>query len=515
MIELSAADIAAATGGTLTASVTPDTLVDSATTDSREVTAGALFIAKPGEQADGHDFIPAARAAGARLVLAERETTDPEGSVDPAVIVPDVVAAMGDLAAEIVRRIRAHSETTVIGITGSAGKTTTKDLLAALLATQGPTVAPIGSYNGEVGVPLTVFGASLDTRYLVVEMGADHVGNIEYLCRMVQPDIGVVLMVGTAHAGSFGGVENIARTKGELVEALAPTGVAVLNRDDSRVRQMAERTEASVAWFATDPGAFASVDQAVQDGTAAFAALAQDLTTTELGAPDFTLRLGEGTAATGHPVVSGLIGVHHASNVLAAAAAAHAAGIPAEQIASTLQGLGPTSRHRMERTDRADGVTVINDAYNANPESMRAALQTLAILGRSTGRRTYAVLGEMLELGERRIQEHTLIGETVVRLNIDQLLVVGDGARPLFVGAVNEGSWGSEAEHVSDLDAAETLLAERLQPGDIVLVKSSNGVGLRWLGDRLAAAGDTHATDASPAGDPHADRSGSEKEQSR
>lgn len=514
MIELSAAAIAAATGGTLTASVDPHLAVDSATTDSREVAAGALFIAKPGEQADGRDFIPVARAAGARLILAERETVDESGAPDPAVIVPDVVLAMGALAAEIVRRIRDHSPTTVIGITGSAGKTTTKDLLATLLAEQGPTVAPIGSYNGEVGVPLTVFTAALDTRYLVVEMGADHVGNIEYLCQMVQPDIGVVLMVGSAHAGSFGGVENIARTKGELVEALSSTGVAVLNRDDSRVRQMADRTEAPIAWFSTDPGAFPGVDQALLDGQASFAALAADLTTAEMGEPDFTLRLGEGTAAEGHHVVSGLIGSHHASNLVAAAAAAYAAGLPAEQIATGLNGRGALSRHRMERTDRPDGVTVINDAYNANPESMRAALQTLAILGRSTGRRTYAVLGEMLELGDRRITEHTLIGETVVRLNIDQLLVVGDGARPLFVGAVNEGSWGSEAEHVSDVEAAETLLAERLQPGDIVLVKSSNGVGLRWLGDRLAAAGD-HTTDSVPPGAYHQDLARSDKEQIR
>ena len=516
MIELSAADIASATGGTLTATVSPDTVVHSATTDSREITSGALFIAKPGEQADGHDFIPAARSAGARLILAERETTDASGTVDPAVIVADVVVAMGALAAEIVRRIRAHSPTTVIGITGSAGKTTTKDLLAALLSTQGPTVAPIGSYNGEVGVPLTVFGADLDTRYLVVEMGADHVGNIEYLCQMVQPDIGVVLMVGTAHAGSFGGVENIARTKGELVEALTSTGVAVLNRDDSRVRLMAERTQAPVAWFSTDPGAFAGVDEALQDGSAAFSALAEDLTTSQMGEPDFTLRIGQGTHAEGHHVVSGLIGSHHASNLVAAAAAAHAAGMDPQQIAATLHGLGAVSRHRMERCDRPDGVTIINDAYNANPESMRAALQTLAILGRSTGRRTVAVLGEMLELGDQRIREHTLIGETVVRLNIDQLLVVGDGARPLFVGAVNEGSWGAEAEHVSTLDEAESLLADRLQPGDIVLVKSSNGVGLRWLGDRLAAAGHAASTPApGPAASDHQDPSGMQKEQVR
>jgi UDP-N-acetylmuramoyl-tripeptide--D-alanyl-D-alanine ligase len=488
MIELTASTIAGATGGTLTASASPDLKVHAATTDSREVTAGALFIAKPGEEADGHDYIPAARSAGATLVLAERETTDSEGVTDPAVIVDDVVLAMGRLAAFVVERLREHSPTTVIGITGSAGKTTTKDLLATILATDGPTVAPHGSYNGEVGVPLTVFRAALDTRYLVVEMGADGIGNIEYLADMVRPDIGVVLMVGSAHAGKFGGVENIARTKGELVEALPADGVAVLNRDDARVAAMADRTRARLAWFSTEDGSFPLVDADVATGTAGFSALAANLTTTDGEHPEFDLQLGSGTAAEAHHVVSGLIGRHHATNIAAAAAAAHAAGLPAGQIAAAIDGAGAASSRRMERTDRPDGVTVINDAYNANPESMRAALKTLAMIGRSTGRRTWAVLGEMLELGEARIAEHTAIGTAVVRLNIDQLLVVGRGARPLYTSAVNEGSWGEEVDFAEDLDEAEELLRGRLAPGDVVLFKSSNGAGLGDLGDRLALA---------------------------
>ena len=218
MIALTAAQIAEAVSGTLSATLDPATVLVHVTPDSREVTAeGTLYVAKPGERADGHDFIDAALGAGAAAVLAERATHAPDGAAHPAIIVEDAVLAMGALAREVVRRVREHSPTTVIGITGSAGKTTTKDLLAALLATQGPTVAPVGSYNGEVGVPLTVFRAELDTRFLVVEMGADHVGNIAYLCDLVRPDIGVVLMVGTAHAGSFGGVANIARTKGCLL----------------------------------------------------------------------------------------------------------------------------------------------------------------------------------------------------------------------------------------------------------------------------------------------------------
>ncbi|MCG7422418.1 UDP-N-acetylmuramoyl-tripeptide--D-alanyl-D-alanine ligase [Micrococcus sp. ACRRV] len=499
MIALTAAQIAEAVSGTLSSTLDPETVLVHVTPDSREVAGeGTLYVAKPGEHADGHDYIDAALAAGASAVLAERPTQDADGAAHPAILVADAVLAMGALAREVVRRIREHSPTTVIGITGSAGKTTTKDLLAALLSTQGPTVAPVGSFNGEVGVPLTVFRAALDTRYLVVEMGADHVGNIAYLCDVVTPDIGVVLMVGTAHAGSFGGVENIAKTKGELVEALGPDGVAVLNRDDGRVAAMASRTQAPVVWFSTEESGAAAAAEDVAAGRASGLAVARALTADAEERPVFDLQLGADLDAPRHAVRAGLTGLHHAHNMLAAAAAAQAAGMDPADIARGLDGLGPTSRHRMERTERADGVSIINDAYNANPESMRAALRTLATLGRSSGRRTWAVLGEMLELGDARIREHTLVGESVVRLNISQLLVVGAGARPLYIGAMNEGSWGDEAHFVDDVEQAEAFLAEALQPGDIVLVKSSNGVGLAALGDRLAAADVTPST-ASPS----------------
>ena len=500
MIALTASQIAEAVGGTLSESLDPETVLTAVTPDSREVAGqdGVLYVAKPGEHADGHDYIDAALSAGAAAVLAERATTAPDGSAHPSILVEDAVMAMGALARDVVARVRAHSETTVIGITGSAGKTTTKDLLAAILAEQGPTVAPQGSFNGEVGVPLTVFRASLDTRYLVVEMGADHVGNIAYLCDIVKPDIGVVLMVGTAHAGSFGGVANIAKTKGELVEAIGPEGVVLLNRDDFQVAAMAERTTAPVVWFSTDEDTVPLIAEDVAAGRAAGVALARNLTTDVEGRPVFDLQLGADTEAPTVPVTSGLIGIHHAHNVVAAAGAAAAAGIRPADIAGVLDGLGPTSRFRMERTERPDGVTVINDAYNANPESMRAALKTLAQLGRATGRRTWAVLGEMLELGDEHIREHTLVGETVVRLNIAQLLVVGAGARPLYIGALNEGSWGEEAHFAADLDEAFDLLSKRLAPGDIVLVKSSNGSRLAQLGERLAAVGAEDSASSTP-----------------
>ncbi|MFJ6271111.1 UDP-N-acetylmuramoyl-tripeptide--D-alanyl-D-alanine ligase [Pseudarthrobacter oxydans] len=477
MIAFTAAEIADITKGRLDADpgITPLSVV----TDSREAAPGSLYVAKPGEYADGHDFIAAAFAAGATLALVERPVAGPDGAAYPSIVVPDAVLAMGALAAEAVRRIRAaraaaNGELTVIGITGSAGKTTTKDLLAGILSLHGNTVAPRGSYNGEIGVPLTVFTAGTDTRYLVIEMGATGVGHISYLADMVKPDIGVVLGVGTAHAGEFGGVDNIALAKGELVEALGASGTAVINLDDDRVSAMRARTSASVVGFSAE----GRTDAAVQ-------ALNADTNTD--GNPEFDLLLpGEDTP---HHVKSRLIGAHHTGNLLAAAAAARAAGIAGADIAAALSSQAAASRWRMERTERADGVTIINDAYNANPESMRAALRTLADLGQ--GRRTWAVLGAMLELGEDSIREHTAVGTQVVRLNISRLVVVGREARALYVSAVQEGSWGDECVFAETAEEAYELLNAELEPGDLVLFKSSNSVGLRHLGDRIALPGQT------------------------
>ena len=493
MIALTAAEIADITNGRLAAEpgITPASVV----TDSREATAGSLYVAKPGENADGHDFVGAAFDRGAVLALVEREVADAAGTNFPAVVVEDAVLAMGALAAESVRRIRARREAagaafTVIGITGSAGKTTTKDLLAGIFAAadaDGATVAPQGSYNGEIGVPLTVFKADFDTRFLVIEMGATGIGHIQYLADMVRPEIGVVLGVGSAHAGEFGGIDNIAVAKGELVESLPATGTAVLNLDDSRVAAMAARTRARVLGY-TSRAAGIGQDNSVQTGMAqADVVRAEGVELNADGHPEFELFLPGDLSQQGpteYHVAAKLIGAHHMANLLAAAAAAHAAGIPGAQIAASLSAQAPASRWRMERTERPDGVTVINDAYNANPESMRAALRTLADLGQ--GRRTWAVLGAMLELGPDSIREHMAVGTQVVRLNISRLVVVGREARSLYVSAVNEGSWGDECVFAETADEAYELLQAELQPGDLVLFKSSNGIGLRHLGDRIA-----------------------------
>ena len=477
MIELSIQEILDITGGQATATVQPATVISAVTTDSREVSVGALFVAKPGEFSDGHAYIDSALQAGAVAALAERETFDASRTVHPAVIVADAVQAMGQLAAHIVQLLKSRNDAVVVGITGSAGKTTTKDLLATLLAQDAPTVAPIGSYNGEVGVPLTVFTATEDTKYLVIEMGATGIGHLSYLTDMVKPQLGVVLCVGSAHAGEFGGVDNIERAKGELVEALPATGTALLNHDDARVARMASRTAANLGYF----GATGTAPESA-------AVWASDVTTDARGQVNLTLNFPDGAE---HRITSGLLGRHHATNIVAAASAAHVLGLAPELIASTLHNLGAGSRWRMERTERADGVTIINDAYNANPDSMRAALVTLAELGlpdeQGHARRTWAVLGAMLELGPDSVLEHDMLGRLAVRMNIKKLLVIGAEAKPAYNSAVLEGSWGDEAHYVPDVEEAKRFLTEQLRPGDIVLFKSSNGAGLRFLGDDIAA----------------------------
>ncbi|GAA0407805.1 UDP-N-acetylmuramoyl-tripeptide--D-alanyl-D-alanine ligase [Streptomyces luteireticuli] len=467
MIPLSLAEIAAVVGGQKHDIPDPDARVTGPVViDSREVVPGGLFAAFAGEHVDGHDYADRAIAAGAVAVLATR----PVGV--PAVVVPDVVAALGALARAVTERLGA----TVVGLTGSAGKTSTKDLIGQLLERLGPTVCPAGNLNNEIGLPLTALRAGEDTRHLVLEMGARGVGHIRYLAELTPPRIGLVLNVGTAHIGEFGGREQIAVAKGELVEALpaaAEGGVAALNADDPLVRAMADRTKARVVLF----GEAADAD-----------VRAADVRLTAAGQPSFTLHTPTGCA----DVTMRLYGEHHVSNALAAAAVAHELGMPVQEIASALSGAGQLSRWRMEVTERADGVTIVNDAYNANPESMRAALRALAAMGdaaKARGGRTWAVLGQMAELGEESLAEHDAVGRLAVRLNVSKLVAVGDReAAWLCMGAYNEGSWGEESVHVSDVRAAVDLLRSELRPGDVVLVKGSRSVGLERVAEQLLAA---------------------------
>lgn len=470
MIALSLADIAEITGGQShdipdsTLQVTGPVVID-----SREVKPGSLFAAFAGERVDGHDYAATAVASGAAAVLATR----PVGV--PAIVVDDVTEALGALARAVVERLG----TKVVALTGSAGKTSTKDLIAQLLQRKAPTVWTPGSLNNEIGLPLTALRATGETEHLVLEMGARGIGHIRYLTELTPPRIGLVLNVGTAHIGEFGGREQIAEAKGEMVEALPAAeagGVAVLNADDQLVRAMASRTKARVVLF----GEAADAD-----------VRAENVRLTENGQPAFSLRTPTGCS----DVTMRLYGEHHVSNALAAAAVAHELGMSVDEIATALSEAGTLSRWRMEVTERPDGVTVVNDAYNANPESMRAALRALAAMGQ--GRRTWAVLGQMAELGDDSLAEHDAVGRLAVRLNVSKLVAVGGReASWLQLGAYNEGSWGEESVHVSDAQAAVDLLRSELRPGDVVLVKASRSVGL----ERVAQALLDHRTEGEVTG---------------
>ncbi|UYQ61624.1 UDP-N-acetylmuramoyl-tripeptide--D-alanyl-D-alanine ligase [Streptomyces peucetius] len=461
MIALSLAEIADITGGQSHDISDPATPVTGPVViDSRAVEPGSLFAAFRGENVDGHDYAERAVAQGAVAVLATR----PLGV--PAIVVDDVQNALGRLARAVVGRLG----TQVVALTGSAGKTSTKDLIAQVLQRKGPTVWTPGSLNNEIGLPLTALRATEDTEHLVLEMGARGIGHIRYLTELTPPTIGLVLNVGTAHIGEFGGREQIAQAKGEMVESLPKNGVAVLNADDPLVRAMASRTEARVLLFGE------ADDAAVR---------AENVRLTEHGQPTFTLHTPTGCS----DVTMRLYGEHHVSNALAAAAVAHELDMPVDEIALALSEAGTLSRWRMEVTERPDGVTVVNDAYNANPESMRAALRALAAMGeaaRAKGGRTWAVLGQMAELGDEALVEHDAVGRLAVRLNVGKLVAVGGReASWMQLGAYNEGSWGEESVHVSDAQAAVDLLRTELRPGDVVLVKASRSVGLERIAQAL------------------------------
>lgn len=482
MIALTATEVAELTGGRLETVAAGDVRTDGpVVVDSRAAVPGALFVALPGERVDGADYAATAVAAGATVVLAERPLDLPAGAA--LVLVEDGVAALGRLATGVLERLRGQGAgPLVVGITGSQGKTTTKDLLAAVLGDvlDGPVVAPRGSFNNEIGAPLTVLRADIGTRALVVEMGARGLGHIAQLCRIARPDVGVELVVGAAHAGEFGSLEATAQAKGELVEALTPQGLAVLNADDDRVAAMASRTRARVLTF----GRSAHADVRAADVTLDARARARFRLEHDGASADVALLLH---------------GEHQVTNALAAAAVALSTGASVADVAAALSRAEPASPGRMQVLERADGVTVVHDAYNANPDSVRAALKALVGMAADTGpggtaRRTWAVLGEMLELGAASRDEHDVVGRTVVRLDVDQLLVVGAGARPIYTGAVMEGSWGEEAAFVPDVDAALEFLRPRLRPGDVVLVKSSNGAGLARLAEELVQT--TEASDS-------------------
>lgn len=458
LIPLKLSEIAQAVQGTVSGA---DVLVTgNVETDSRLVGLGDLFIAKPGEFADGHDFVGQAVQKGAIAALVNRQV-----NVEvPQIVVEDSVVALGKLAQFVLERIRNQGRLKVIGITGSNGKTSTKNMLREVLSVFGNTVAPIESYNNEVGAPYSMLKCDFETDYLVAELGADGIGSIKYLAEMCKPDLGIVLKVGLAHVGEFGGIEQTFKIKSELPQSLGSGAKVLLNADDILVSRMAELTNAEVHWFGTDNAECCAKNISVNLSGTSF---------------DF---ISDGTARKVHLKI---LGEHQVMNALASLSAARLLGLDLDRAVAALEAMKLAERWRMQVLDGPRGSVIINDAYNASPDSMRAALQTLATLGK-LGHRTIAVLGEMAELGSESVTQHDELGRLVVRLNIDRLFVVGEGAKLIHLGAMQEGSWDNESKYFPSIDEALAEVRDLLGSGDIVLVKSSKSADLRFLGDALA-----------------------------
>ncbi|MFI5897190.1 UDP-N-acetylmuramoyl-tripeptide--D-alanyl-D-alanine ligase [Actinoplanes sp. NPDC051513] len=443
MIRMTLDEIAKVTGGRLVNASPSVAVTGPVEYDSRKIGPGGLFVAFAGEKADGHDFASRAVAAGAAAVLSTRDTGE------PGVVVDEPLAALASLARAVVERL---PELTIVGLTGSSGKTTTKDYIGQLLARNGATIAPAGSLNNELGFPYTVLQATEQTRFLVLEMGARGIGHIRYLCEIARPEVGVVLNIGAAHIGEFGSVEGTALAKGELVEALPATGVAVLNADDPLVAGMAPRTRARV--LLTGEAAGAQVR-------------ATDVALDAAGKATYTLHFNQQVGS----VRLGVAGRHQVANTLAAAGVALSLGMIFEDVVSALGEIGIVSSRRMDVFVRPDGVTVIDDSYNANPSSTAAALHALAAM--SAGGRRIAALGYMAELGEHERDGHEEVGRLAAELGVDRLVAVAGNARPILDGAAGVQGWTGEAIFAEDQAAALEIVRGDLRAGDVVLVKGS------------------------------------------
>lgn len=501
MIPLKLAEIAKITGGRLNDAADPEAVVDGFVEfDSRKIAPGGLFVALPGKRVDGHDFAAAAVEKGAAGVLAARDVDAPavvvpkaqprEGdNSDLAANDPDgsaagVVAAMSKLASHVAHHLTSHGGLSIVGITGSAGKTSTKDLVASVLSAGGETVAPPGSFNNEIGHPYTVLRCTPTTRFLVAEMSARGIGHIAHLATIAPPSFGVVLNVGTAHIGEFGSKENIARAKGELVEALptaADGGVAILNADDPLVSAMAQRTRARIVRFSASGQ---RVDY-----------YATDISLDDVTRASFTLH-SPGNAP--QRVELSVFGAHQVSNALAAAAVGIESGIDAATVARSLSEARGVSGNRMDVQTRSDGVTVINDAYNANPDSMRAGIAALGFTASGRpGARSIAVLGEMAELGGDSVAAHSELGHDLARYRVTHLVAVGEN-EAMEALARSAREQGIKVDVAPDVEAAATLVADILatppageegwyerEDKDVVLVKASNALGLWAVADQL------------------------------
>jgi UDP-N-acetylmuramoyl-tripeptide--D-alanyl-D-alanine ligase len=455
---LTADELVAISGGTLLSR--SDRAILGGAVDSREVRPGNLFVALPGERTDGHRFVGGALDAGAAAALVVRPPDDVDlAAVDATIVrVDDPLRALQAVAAAW----RTRFDPLVVGITGSIAKTSTKEAVATVLGAAMPTLKNEGNLNNEIGLPLTVLRLRSTDRAAVLEMGMYVGGEIRDLAAIGRPEIGIVTAVQPVHLSRIGTIEAIERAKGELVEALPVDGVAILNADDERVRRMRSRTRARVSTYGFAPDADVR---------------AEDVHSLGVDGMAFDLLVGGKRRSARVPTL-GRLAVH---NALAATAAGLAAGLPLETIVAALaEGWGAPHRTQLIRAGR---VTIVDDSYNASPASVAAALELLAGL---PGRRV-AVLGEMLELGSEHEAGHRQTGVAAAAI-LDRLVVVGDGAAKIARGAIEGGLDRAAVSTVPDREAAGRTVLEILEPGDVLLVKASRGIGLDLLVDELVAA---------------------------
>jgi UDP-N-acetylmuramoyl-tripeptide--D-alanyl-D-alanine ligase len=447
MIILLASQIATIVGGSL---VGEDVEITAAPVlNSSAATQGSIFLAFSGEKLDGHDFVTDAFSRGSVLAITTKPVKERH------ILVSDVTAAITALAIFVRSEL---STLTVIGITGSQGKTTTKDLLRHMLSQHGATVAPQGNYNNELGVPLTLLECSSTTKFVIIEMGARHMGDIAHLASIAQPDIAVVLRVGMAHLGEFGSIESIAQTKSELISALKEDGIAILGQYDPHTKAMSSLHKGEVITFGT------SHSDVVR---------ATEIEMRE-GRPHFDLVTPEGRAAVGLRIV----GEHQVANALACAAVGTALKFSLDSIASALSTATIESKWRMEIREFCE-VVLINDSYNASPDAMEAALKTLLLFAQERGGQSWAFLGKMAELGESSEIAHQRIGTLTHELGIDHLVAID---APEYLSGNSQGT--STAIHLCTREEA-VVLAEQIEPGDVILVKASRSEAFEILAQEI------------------------------
>jgi UDP-N-acetylmuramoyl-tripeptide--D-alanyl-D-alanine ligase len=452
---LSLADVLDATGGTLSAKA-PALVFSAVSIDSRSLEPGALFLAIKGPRFDGHDFLRQAAERGALAAVVEREPAAAAGI--PLVRVPDTTRALSDLA----RHVRRRAGLPVVAVTGSVGKTTTKDMTAALLATRGPVLKTEGNLNNQYGLPLTLLRLRSEHSAAVLELGMSAPGEIRALVALARPDVAVITRVAPVHLEFFASLDAIAEAKAEVLEGLAPRGTAVLNGDDPRVARIGERFAGRVVWFGRGQGRQITASDERRSGTG-----------TEL-----VLHV-ESEAV---PVRLPLVGPHFVENFLAAAGAAHVLGVAPAAMAEAAASLG-AARHRGEVLHLGEDVVLLDDCYNSSPAALEAAVTTLGIL---KGQRRVAVLGDMLELGPTGAFLHRDRGRSL-RGRVDVVIGVGPLAKEIVIGAREAGIPAAALHHFADANEAAPATLGLVRPGDAVLVKASRGVALEAVVDALVA----------------------------